>query len=170
MNRQTHRGAVKVLLSTVVCLVGFLVADMSSAQSVGDKATFSDLMTFDGSTVKAEDLKGRPVLLYFWASWCPTCTKEMPLLKKTYAKYKDKGFEILAVSFRDEPAKAQAFFKGNGIEFPGGLADATYNANYPNLQGTPTWFLIDRLGVIRAKVVGKEDVRWELEKALGALL
>ena len=170
MNTFLNQSSVKGMLLAIVSIVGFLVAGMATAQSVGDKATLSDLTTFDGSIVTAENLKGRPVLLYFWASWCPTCINEMPLLKKTYGKYKDKGFEILAVSFRDEPAKAQAFFKRQGFEFPGGPIDATYDANYPNLRGTPTWFLIDRAGVIRTKIIGKEDVRWELEKGLGPLL
>ena len=143
---------------------------MLLAQAVGDKATLSDLTTFNGGTVKAETLKGRPVLLYFWASWCPTCQNEMPLLKSTYSKYKEKGFEILAISFREEPAKSQAFFKRHGFEFPGGPIDATYDANYPNIRGTPTWFLIDREGVIRKKIVGSEDVRWELVKGLQPLL
>lgn len=170
MNAFIRGSLVRAAVVALFSLVGLLAAGIASAQSVGDKAILSDLTTFDGSTFKAEDLKGRPVLLYFWASWCPTCVKEMPLLKKTYTKFKDKGFEILAINFRDEPAKAQAFFKGHAFEFPGGPIDATYNANYPNLQGTPTWFLIDRTGIIRAKIVGKEDVRWELEKGLGPLL
>jgi thiol-disulfide isomerase/thioredoxin len=170
MNIEVHRSSLKARLIALASILAFLVTGAASAQSVGDNATLSDLTTFDGRTFKTEGLKGRPVLLYFWASWCPTCMKEMPLLKKTYSKYKDKGFEILAVSFRDEPAKSQAYFKGQGFEFPGGPIDATYNANYPNLLGTPTWFLIDRNGVIRKKVVGSEDVRWELEKGLAPLL
>jgi thiol-disulfide isomerase/thioredoxin len=170
MNAFIHGHTIRATLLALFSIVGFLIAGTAAAQSVGEKAKFSDLTTFDGSTFKADDLKGRPVLLYFWASWCPTCQKEMPLLKKTYAKYKDKGLEILAINFGEEPAKAQAFFKGHGFEFPGGPIDAVYNANYPNLRGTPTWFLIDRAGVIQMKIVGKEDVRWELEKGLGPLL
>lgn len=159
--------SVSLVLASIACV---LVAGIASAQSVGDKASLSDLTTFDGSTIKTDDLRGRPVLLYFWASWCPTCIKEMPLLRKAHAKYKDKGFEILAISFREEPAKAKTFFKGFDFEFPGGPIDAAYNANYPKLLGTPTWFLIDREGVIRKKVVGTEDLRWELDKGLVPLL
>lgn len=165
-----HYRLVQSILLTVATIVGLHIPGISSAQSVGDKAIFTDLATFDGATVKAEDLKGRPVLLYFWASWCPICVNEMPLLKKTYAKYKNKGFEIIAISFREEPAKSQRFFKGEGFEFPGGPIDAIYKANYPNLHGTPTWFLVDREGVVRKKVVGSQDVRWELEKGLLPLL
>jgi cytochrome c biogenesis protein CcmG, thiol:disulfide interchange protein DsbE len=170
MNAFVHFGFVQSMLLAIATIVGLLVPGISSAQSVGEKATFTDLTTFDGTTLKAEVLKGRPVLLYFWASWCPICVNEMPLLKKTYAKYKNKGFEIVAISFREETTKSQAFYKGEGFEFPGGPIDATYNANYPNLRGTPTWFLVDREGVIRKKIVGSQDVRWELEKGLLPLL
>ncbi len=161
------------LLHTV--RLGFLVGSLlysaaASAQSVGDKVVLSDMTTFDGDTIKAESLKDRPVLVYFWASWCPTCVSEMPRLKGTYAKYKSKGFEILSLSFREDSAKSRAFFKSWGFNFPGGPIDSAYSENFPKLKGTPTWFLIDRTGVIRKKVVGLEEVRWELEKSLEPLL
>ena len=164
------RNFFQSMLFAVVVVVGLHTPGMALAQSVGDKAAFTDLTTFEGSTFKAEGLKGRPVLLYFWASWCPTCVSEMPLLKKIHAKYKSKGFEIVAISFREEPAKSLAFFKRHELEFPGGPIDATYKANYPNLRGTPTWFLIDREGVIRKTITASQDVRWELEKGLEPLL
>lgn len=170
MNALANKTIFPSLLLAVCAAVGFHLPGSASAQSVGDTAVLSDVTTFDGATVKAETLKGRPVLLYFWASWCPVCQKEMPQLKGVYAKYKDKGFEILAVSFREDPAKSRAFFKDRGFEFPAGPIDAAYNTNYPNLKGTPTWFLIDRDGVIRKKVVGSEEIKWELEKGVAPLL
>ena len=170
MNTRARRAFFHSFLLVACLIVGFLFPTAASAQLVGDKATFSDVTTFDGNIVKAETLKGRPVLLYFWASWCPTCLREMPQLKNTYAKYKDKGFEIIALSFREDPAKSRTFFKERGFEFPGGPIDDAYNTNYPNLKGTPTWFLIDREGVIRKKFGGVEEVKWELEKTLGPLL
>ena len=170
MNAFVYRDSFRSVLLAVVFVLGLHAPGMALAQSVGDKATFTDLTTFEGTTFKADGLKGRPVLLYFWASWCPTCLNEMPLLKKIHAKYKSKGFEIVAISFREEPAKSLAFFKRHQFEFPGGPIDAAYNANYPNLRGTPTWFLVDREGVIRKTITASEDVRWELEKGLEPLL
>ena len=166
----TRRLVHKTLVLAAVSVVGLLAPSLALSQSVGDKAEFTDLTTFDGSTVKANDLKGRPVLLYFWASWCPTCMNEMPYLKKMHTKYRDKGFEILAISIREEPQKSLAFFKRNEFEFPGGPIDAAYQATYPNLRRTPTWYLVDRAGIIRTKFSGTQDVRWELEKALTPLL
>ena len=170
MNATAHQRLRRFALLTVISTFCFLVPNVARTQSVGDTAVFTDFTTFDAGTIRAVDLKDRPVLLYFWAGWCPTCNREMPTLMKIYAKYKAKGFEVLAVNFREEPANALAFYKRHGLAFPGGLIDDTYKANYPNIRGTPTWFLIDRQGIIRKKVVGDEDIRWELEKALAPLL
>lgn len=164
------RNPFQAPLLTIILAINLLIVNSANAQSVGDKVALSDFTTFEGSTVKADDLKGRPVLLYFWASWCPICVNEMPLLKRIYTKHKDKGFEILAVSFREEPEKSQAFFKRHGFEFPGGPIDAAHNTNFPGIRGTPTWLLIDRDGVVRRKIVGSQDIRWELEKGLAPLL
>ena len=170
MNEAIHQRVRQFIFLIVISAVSFLAPNLALAQSVGDTAIFTDFTTFDTVTIKAVDLKDRPVLLYFWAGWCPTCNREMPTLTKIYAKYRAKGFEVLAVNFREEPANALVFFKRHGFAFPGGMIDAAYAANYPNLRGTPTWFLVDRQGVIRKKVIGNEDILWELEKALVPLL
>lgn len=158
-----------VIVAALICFA-FAMPRTALAIVVGDQAVLTEFTNFDGTKVSPADLKGRPVLLYFWASWCPTCYKEMPMMQKTYNKYKDKGFVILAINIREERANAEKFYKRHGFDFPSGSINAAYLANYPGIRATPTWFLIDRAGVISAKSIGTDDIEWELEKRLLPLL
>ena len=94
----------------------------------------------------------------------------MPLLNDIYEEYHSKGLEILAVNVEEEIDKATSFYKRKSFMFPGGPMTPKYKINYPSAKGTPSWFLVDKGGIIRAKVLGRRDLRWTLEKALLPLL
>jgi thiol-disulfide isomerase/thioredoxin len=108
------------------------------------------------------DVKGKVVFLNFWATWCGPCREEMPSMEALYRRYKDQGFEILAVNSRERSADVQAFMTNNNLSFPTVLdTDGTVNMAY-GIQAIPTSYLIDRDGNIVMRLVGSID--WDTPK------
>lgn len=130
-----------------------------------------ELQTIEGKRVRLSDLKGKVVLLNFWASWCGGCVKEAPRLVELYDKYKSKGFEILAVSMEEEAEryKATKFIKDHKLNFP-----VLYNDNLDklyNVEGYPTNIFIDREGRIKFRSLGYYDGIWrEYDVVINELL
>lgn len=141
-----------------VAVVLLSVAQGAYAQAVGDKAKLNNVTTFDGRAFDPKSIEGKPTLLYFWASWCPICRREMLVLEQHYQTYKDKDFNIVAINFRDEEPKARAMVNMVKPSFVVGLIDDQWRNDYPNLKSTPTWYLLDKNGVIRKIIVGKEVI------------
>lgn len=122
----------------------------------GFSAPEFSLETIDGGQVTLSDLRGKAVLVNFWASWCPPCRAEMPAIERVYRSYKDLGLEVLAVNTtnQDDVTAAAAFIQELGLTFPipldrSGAVSASYN-----LRGLPSSYFIDQQGIIRSVVVG----------------
>lgn len=100
------------------------------------------------------DLRGKAVLLDFWATWCPPCREEIPHFKELYAAYKARGFEIVGLSVGENPDTVAAFVAQNGITYRVGIATSAIEQAYGGIRGIPTTFLIDKQGRIAQKFVG----------------
>ena len=128
--------------------------NIESKVGIGIKAPEIILPNQFGDTVKLSDLKGKYVLIDFWASWCKPCRLENPILVKNYTKYHEKGFEIFQVSLdKKEEAWLEAIEKDNltwihvsDLKFWNSEAAALYH-----VQSIPANFLIDKKGIIIAK-------------------
>jgi cytochrome c biogenesis protein CcmG/thiol:disulfide interchange protein DsbE len=122
----------------------------------GFKAPDFKLNTLQGGSVQLSDLRGKPVLVSLWASWCPPCKAEMPAFEKVYRQYADQGLTILAVnaSNQDSQAEAQAFVQANDLTFPILLDTQGRVSQLYDLRSLPTSFFIGRDGVIQEVVVG----------------
>ena len=126
------------------------------APRAGFLAPDFELTSASGETLRLSDLRGRPVLLNFWASWCPPCREEMPAFEQAYRQYQDDGFVILAVNaaYSDSPAKALAFSESLDLTFP---IVFDYDGSVAGLYRThslPSSFFIDAGGVIQDVVIG----------------
>ena len=117
------------------------------------------LTALDGKTYTLAALKGRIVLLNFWATWCPPCRKEMPDMEKLYRKYESKGLTVLAVS--DEKRETvEGFLAKNPYSFPVLMdPDRKVNAAY-FVEGIPKSFIFDREGRLAAQAI---DMRTEAQ-------
>ncbi len=105
-----------------------------------------------GAPRSLSDLRGKVVLLDFWGTWCVHCIKEMPLLRKAYAAYRERGFEILGMDARDDLAQLQAFIAGKDVPWLHATADSVSDVieNRFAVRAFPTKILIDREGRVVA--------------------
>jgi thiol-disulfide isomerase/thioredoxin len=128
------------------------------------KLSALNLLTLDGKEVKLSDYKGKVVLVNFWASWCPPCKEEMPILEKVYQKYNDKNFLILAVNMDTSEGAMREFLEKNRYSFPMVRIKGEAGLNIP---GLPTSYLVDKDGSVKKIRLG---VYRELEEDLSKLL
>jgi len=107
-----------------------------------------------GSTVAMKSLAGKPLVLNFWATWCPPCRAEMPALQAVAQAYREQGVRVLGVNQAEEPNQVVGFMQTLGLDFPVLLdRDAAVSQLY-RVRSLPTTFFIDREGVIREIVIG----------------
>jgi len=114
------------------------------------------LETLDGESVTLSDLRGKVVLLNFWATWCPPCRAEMPAFQQAYADYAGEDFIILAVNatLQDNLNEIDAFRAEHSLEFPIAL-DKTGEVNHLyQVRSLPTSFFVDKEGVISEVIIG----------------
>lgn len=125
-----------------------------------------------GGTVTLSDLRGKPVVLNIWATWCPPCRKEMPAIEKVYRSYKDLGLVVIGLNLtsQDSEPAVSAFIQQLDLTFPIALdRDGSVGDRY-QLMGLPTTFFIDRQGVIQAVVVGGPMSETLIQSKVEALL
>ena len=127
----------------------------------GQKAPNFEVQMFDGSTVKLSDLKGKVVLLNFWATWCPPCRAELSRVEKDIIeKFKGEPFVFLPVSRGENRATVAAFREKMGYTFPMGLdTDGRVYAEYAQTY-IPRNFLIDKNGVVVKASVGYDEAEF----------
>jgi len=142
----TRRRSAMTLLA-----VGAVVATFSlSGCGTRDAAPASTFVLIDGSQSTTADLKGKVTLVNFWATTCVSCVKEMPALAATYNKYKDRGYDTVAVAMSYDPR--QLPFKV-ALDNTGELAKS-----WGDVKLTPTTYLVDKQGNIVKRFVGEPDM------------
>lgn len=108
-----------------------------------------------GDSIALADLRGKVVLVNFWATWCPPCRVEMPGFQKVYTKYRDQGFTIVGLSNDRGPRSVVTeFVQARSLTFPIAMANAEAVRAFGHPRALPTSYLIDRQGRIRYTVPG----------------
>jgi thiol-disulfide isomerase/thioredoxin len=165
----------RVLLATLIVLSSSLWPSRAFAGS--DKPASLSLRDMQGARVKLSDLKGKIVVLNFWATWCEPCNAEMPMLVKTAASYSGRGVAFLGVSV-DAPetqGKVAAYVRKLEITYPiwlGATDDDRKKMQAGNV--VPATVFLDANGVVRARILGQmrpgeieERVDWLLRNMQG---
>ena len=124
---------------------------------VGRPAPPFSLTSLDGSTVSLADLRGRPLIVNFWASWCLPCRAEAPLLQRAAADFAGRGVEVLGIVYQDSAENARAFMHEYGQTYPGLLDPDGRTALDYGVFGIPETYFIDRGGRIVSKQTGPLD-------------
>jgi cytochrome c biogenesis protein CcmG/thiol:disulfide interchange protein DsbE len=119
-----RRGGVLRLTLVLVPALGFVallyfgLIQSGSQATVGNPAPDFELPMLDGGTLSSAELKGHPVVVNFWASWCIPCREEAPLLERAWRQYRDDGVIFLGVNIQDAESDARAFVKDFDITYP----------------------------------------------------
>jgi len=136
-----------------------------------DRAPESSFVLLDGSQMRSTQLQGKVTLVNFWATSCTTCVAEMPEIVATYDKYKDKGFDTLAVAMSyDPPAYVVNFTESRKLPFKVAIDNTGANAKaWGDVKLTPTTYLVNKRGEIVKRYVGTPDFA-ELHRLIEKLL
>ena len=123
--------------------------------AVGNVAPDFELNTVDGKSLSLSDLRGKKVILNFWATWCPPCRDEMPEMQKFYEEH-HKNVEIVAVNLtsQDSINKIKPFIQEYGLTFPIVLDENGEVLKLYEIEPIPTSYIIDSKGIIRHKFIG----------------
>lgn len=132
------------------------------------------LMSSSGQEIHLADLRGKPVIINLWASWCPPCKAEMPALERVYQAYEDQGLQVIAVNatYQDTRAAADSFARSEGLTFPIVYdTDGSVSKEY-QLQALPSTFFVGADGKIQTVVLGgpmsEALLRSKVEQLLGS--
>ena len=169
-----YKISITALLVAVVALglviPGCSSGDVSPSTPQENMAPDFQLPDLDGQLVTLSDLRGSPVLLNFWATWCGPCRLEMPFIQDIYdnENFSDKGLVILAVNIGEDSSTAKKFMTDNNLSFTV-LLDTDQNvAQKYNIRAIPTTFFIDKNGIIRDVKVGAFSSKASLEQILNS--
>ncbi len=135
-----------ILLTAAV--FGIALARQNQTQPQSGPAPDFTLTTLDGDTIRLSDLRGKVVVINFWASWCGPCRVEAPALQKVYERYRDRGVEFLGVAWTDTERGARAFIAEFNQTYPNGLDLGTKLAELYRIQGVPETFIVNQNGQI----------------------
>ncbi len=157
--------AIPLLLALLLAGLGYTLTRMKPAPDV-------EFSTTTGQPMQLKALRGKMVLVNFWATTCSGCIAEMPRLIEAYRRHRQQGFELIAVAMAyDPPEQVSAYARKNALPFPVVLdAGGSLARDFGDIRLTPTAILIDKQGNIVRTMVGELDfaeLNRQLEQELG---
>lgn len=145
-----------------------------AAQATRDRARRAapdfSLDTLGGGTFKLADQSGKPVVVNFWASWCPPCREELPAFEKVYQNDRDKGLVVVGVNVAESSDVVVKFVAETGLTFPIALDVSGETTALYGIEGMPTTFFVGRDGTIHDMVIGGPLTEAAIESKVAELM
>jgi cytochrome c biogenesis protein CcmG/thiol:disulfide interchange protein DsbE len=163
-------GAVTPVL--VLGLLGLVLISRMPERSpavVGSVAPDFAVADLDGNPIRLAELRGRPVVVNFWASWCGPCVEEFPLLEAAARRHEADGLAIVGIIYQDRSEAARAFMSRNGASWPAAMDPGERVAAAYGILAPPETFFIGRDGTIVARQIGQLSEA-SLDKQLAAII
>ena len=136
---------------------------------VGKHAPSFARRDLSGQSINPGSLRGKVVLLNFWATWCAPCEHEMPRFSAWQREYGSQGFQVIGISMDDDRDSAQKLAEKLKIDYPVAMGDAKLGERYGGVLGLPMTFLIGRDGKVLAQFQGETDLKAMEAKVKSAL-
>ena len=140
-----------------------------SRSLVGQPAPVFSRRDLHGQTVNLGALRGKVVLLNFWATWCAPCQAEMPVFDSWLRSYGPRGFAVIGISMDDDAGSARSLVDKLHIGYPVAMGDAGLGRRYGGVLGLPMTFVIDRSGKVVAQFQGESGLT-PIEQAITTAL
>lgn len=164
---------VLIIMLTILTILGYALFGKRGAIKVsplvGKKAPEFTLNLFNGEKLTLSELKGKTILLNFWASWCMPCRQEALALEESWQKYRDDNVVFIGVNVWDDNSNALSYMKKYGGEYPHGIDPAEEIQVDYGVGGVPETFFIDSSGIITDKYDGPltpEIIEYFMSKAM----
>jgi peroxiredoxin len=152
--------------------LGEFAVELNPQLSKGDSAPLFDVETLDGKRVRLQDLRGKIVLVAFWASWCGECVADIPTWKEIYKQFgDDKRFAMIGLSLDNSAQTVRSFTKSQEMSWTQGILGDWSRSKIPSQYAVsfiPAMYLIDQNGTV-AEVLRGPKMREAIEKALAGL-
>lgn len=135
-----------------------LKAASIAAGEIGSRLPEFSVEDLKGQRISSDGLRGKVVLIDFWATWCQPCKKEMPGYEQMLERYGPQGFAVVGFKFdtmKDTEDPVQ-FAKRLGVRYPLAVATDAVKQKFGGIEGLPTTMIYDRQGVLRQKIIGFE--------------
>ena len=158
-----------VALAAVAALGGVTALAAPKNPLLNKPAPIFFRTSLENQRVDLAGLRGRVVLLNFWATWCAPCQVEMPRFVQWQEKYQPDGLSIVGVSMDDDAEPVKALVRQRNLNYPVIMGDDKLGLAYGGVLGLPVTYLIDRKGVIRARYQGATDLN-VMERVVQRLL
>jgi peroxiredoxin len=128
---------------------------------IGSRLPDFSVATLQGHTISSADLRGKVVLIDFWATWCQPCKKEMPGYQRLLNRYGTRGFAVVGFKFdtMEDTENPILFAKKIAVHYPLAAVSDALKHKFGGIEGLPTTMLYDREGILRNKIVGFEYTR-----------
>jgi thiol-disulfide isomerase/thioredoxin len=151
----------------IACLLGFGIA-VPQALATGDGSLLSpledspvapafELRGPNGDLYRLEDWQGQPLIVNFWATWCPPCRAEMPSMQRAWTQLRDEGIGLIAINVGEDVETINAFVEQVAVDFPLPMdIDSSVTQSWP-LKGLPTTFVVAPDGRLAYKATGERE-------------
>jgi thiol-disulfide isomerase/thioredoxin len=144
-------------------------ATAAQAIEIDEPAPELDVRLLSGRILKAKELRGKVVVNMIWATWSPAARMELPEIQRLYQELHAQGLEVVALSIDEKVAEVREFWRKRGYSFPVAMRSDAFFERYGRVSTTPTFYVVDRQGVLRHRIAGAIDPG-KLKALLGPLL